>query len=180
MPTNNGGTALLVITLQGAFGNADEAPIDGDQVVGEVDAAHVRVLHRQPDREWSRRVRHPGPRPDRGRRAARCRHPSDPLQPTPGVAGQVNTWTIVDGTPGQQVGIYASRRLGASILDVGACGGIPLGLRRPRLIGSGVVGPDGTLVIAARVGRGAAGKTYHFQAVEPASCRVSAVVSEVF
>jgi len=33
MPTNNGGQALLVITLQGAFDNADEAPIDGDQDV---------------------------------------------------------------------------------------------------------------------------------------------------
>jgi hypothetical protein len=101
--------------------------------------------------------------------------------PSPGNAGVVNSFTITGATPGRVVGIYISQNLGSVSVNLGNCGGIPLGLGQPfRLLVKGQANGSGVAVLSAPSPAGALGKTFRFQAVEPFSCRTSNLVSEVF
>jgi PKD repeat protein len=101
--------------------------------------------------------------------------------PVPGTAGVQNSYVITGCTPGRTVGVYTGLQLGASVVNLGNCGGIPLGLARPfRLVGRAAANANGIATIVAGVPAGAAGRTFHAQAVEPFSCRTSNVVSEQF
>lgn len=100
--------------------------------------------------------------------------------PVPGVAGLANSLVVTGATPGRVVGVYTGLVLGGSIVNVGACGGIPVGLNRPfRLAGKATANGAGIATIAVRPPINASGKLFHFQAAEPASCRTSNVVSDV-
>jgi len=101
--------------------------------------------------------------------------------PVPGTAGVQNSYVVTGCTPGRTVGVYTGLQLGASLVNLGNCGGIPLGLARPfRLVGRAAANASGIATIVAGVPAGAAGRTFHAQAVEPFSCRTSNVVSELF
>lgn len=101
--------------------------------------------------------------------------------PVPGTAGVPNSYVVTGATPGRVVGVYTSLTLGASVVNVGSCGGIPLGLARPiRLIGRATASPGGIATIVATPPAGAAGRVFHAQAAEPFSCRSSNIVSELF
>lgn len=100
--------------------------------------------------------------------------------PVPGIAGVPNTLTVTGATPGRTVGIFTGQVLGAGIVNQGNCGGIPIGLARPfRLAGRANANAAGTAVITVNPPAGSAGRLFHFQAVEPNSCRVSNLVSDV-
>jgi PKD repeat protein len=101
--------------------------------------------------------------------------------PTPGVAGVQNSYVVTGASPGRVVGVYTGQVLAASSVNLGSCGGIPIGIGTPRrLIGRANANAAGVATIVAGVPAGAAGKTFHAQAVEPFSCRASNIVSEVF
>lgn len=100
-------------------------------------------------------------------------------QPVPGAAGVSNSWVVTGCTPGRTVGVYSGLTPGLTILNLGNCGGIPLGLNRPfRLIGRATANAGGVATIVATPPSGSAGKTFFFQAVEPSSCRTSALISD--
>jgi len=100
--------------------------------------------------------------------------------PVPGTAGVPNTLTVTGATPGRVVGVYTGQVLGASIVNQGNCGGIPIGLGRPfRLAGRAAANAAGIAVVPVNPPAGSAGRLFHFQAVEPASCRTSSVMSDV-
>jgi len=99
--------------------------------------------------------------------------------PVPGLAGVPNSLTVTGCTPGRVVGVYTGQALGASIVNQGNCGGLPLGIGRPfRLAGRANANAAGVAVIPVSPPATSAGKLFHFQAVEPASCRVSNLVSD--
>ncbi len=101
--------------------------------------------------------------------------------PTPGTAGVLNSYVVTGASPGRLVGVYSGLTLGASVVNLGSCGGIPIGIATPRrLIGKATANGAGIATINASVPAGAAGKTFHAQAVEPFSCRSSNIVSELF
>ncbi len=100
--------------------------------------------------------------------------------PVPGTAGVANTLLVTGATPGRVVGVYTGLTLGASIVNQGRCGGIPIGLGAPfRLAGKANANAQGVATVRTTPPAGAAGRTFHFQAVEPSSCRTSNVVSDL-
>lgn len=101
--------------------------------------------------------------------------------PVPGSAGANNSFTVTGATPNAMVGVYIGQSLGSAVLNLGNCGGIPLGLDRPfRLLGKVRANGAGVAVIQAPAPAGTAGRTFRFQAVEPQTCRTSSVVTDVF
>jgi hypothetical protein len=99
--------------------------------------------------------------------------------PVPGTAGVPNSWVVTGATPGATVGVYAGLTLGSSVLALGNCGGIPIGLASPyNLIGRATADASGRANIVMTPGTGTAGRTYSFQAVEPSTCRASNLVSD--
>jgi PKD repeat protein len=100
--------------------------------------------------------------------------------PVPGTAGVANRWVVTGATPNRFVGVYTGMQLGGSIVNLGSCGGIPIGLNNPfRLIGKAKANAAGVATITGTPPATSAGKLFHFQAVEPASCRTSNIVSNV-
>jgi hypothetical protein len=101
-------------------------------------------------------------------------------QPVPGNAGVPNTYVVTGCTPGRQVGVYAGLTPGLTSLNVQNCVGLPLGLARPfRLIGRANANAGGVASIVATPPASSAGRTFFFQAVEPFTCRLSALISDV-
>lgn len=99
--------------------------------------------------------------------------------PVPGTAGVPNTLVVTGCTPGRTVGVYTGLVLGASIVNQGRCGGIPIGINRPfRLAGKANANAAGVATIVTTPPSGSAGRLFHFQAVEPTSCRTSNIVSD--
>jgi hypothetical protein len=69
---------------------------------------------------------------------------------------------------------------GQTNLDLGNCGGIPLQMGRPfRLLGRVRANAAGQATIVAPAPPGTAGRLFRFQAVEPATCRASNLVTDV-
>jgi PKD repeat protein len=100
--------------------------------------------------------------------------------PNPGRAAVQNSYVVTGATPGRTVGVFTGLTLGGSIVNQGSCGGIPIGISTPnRLVGKAVANASGIATILGTPPAGSAGKMFHFQAVEPSSCRVSNVISDV-
>lgn len=100
--------------------------------------------------------------------------------PVPGVAGVANTLTISGATPGAVVGVYSGLAQGSNLLALGNCAGIPILLANPyRLLGRATANAAGVATLVTTPPASSAGKTFLFQAVEPASCRASNLVSEL-
>lgn len=99
--------------------------------------------------------------------------------PVPGTAGTANSFVVTGATPNATVGVYSGMVPGSSIRNLGNCGGIVIGLASPfRLLGTGRANAAGTATIVASAPASSAGRLFYFQAVEPASCRTSTVVSD--
>jgi len=100
--------------------------------------------------------------------------------PTPGRAGVSNSYVVTGCTPNRTVGVFTGLALGGSIVNQGACGGIPIGISAPnRLVGKVNANASGVATIVGTPPAGTAGKLFHFQAIEPSTCRVSNIVSDV-
>jgi len=99
--------------------------------------------------------------------------------PVPGTAGVPNTWVVTGATPGALVGVYAGQTTGSTTLNLGNCGGIRIDLASPNSqIGRATADATGRASIVMTPPASAAGKLYFFQAVEPATCRASNLVSD--
>lgn len=100
--------------------------------------------------------------------------------PTPGTAGIPNTIVIQNCTPNRTVGVYAGMVLGSSVVRPGSCqSGITIGLNRPfRLLGTVNANAQGVATLVVTPPATSAGKIFHFQATEPATCRKSNLVSD--
>jgi PKD repeat protein len=101
-------------------------------------------------------------------------------QPSPGIAGVPNTLTITNCTPNRTVGVYTGMVLGSTVVRPGSCStGITLGLARPfRLLGTTTSNAAGVATLVVTPPASSAGKLFHFQAAEPATCRNSNLVSD--
>jgi len=99
--------------------------------------------------------------------------------PVPGTAGVPNTLVISGATPNALVGIFTGLVPGSTTISLGACTDMQLDLAQPfRLIGRTRADANGNAFIVTVPPAGAAGRTFFFQAVEPASCSTSPLVSE--
>lgn len=92
----------------------------------------------------------------------------------PGDAGTINRVTLSEVTPGNRVDLYAALRTGRA--DLANCS-IDLSLARTHLLGSGIADESGQAIIEVNVPTELAGRIIHVQAVEPADCETSEVVS---
>ncbi len=101
--------------------------------------------------------------------------------PAPGVAGSLFTVNVTGAQPNRAVGILISLSLGSSTMNLGNCGGIEVGLARPfRIVARTPTDANGDATFSIPVPAGAAGSTYHMQAVQPASCQASGTLSNTF
>lgn len=91
--------------------------------------------------------------------------------PSPGIAGQVNTFQVSDAIPGGVVAIARSYSSGSSSIPGQL--GIGLRLTEPKLSGSAVVDANGNATISFFVPPGFAGHTRHYQAVQINPTRIS-------
>jgi len=98
--------------------------------------------------------------------------------PTPGQAGEENTLTASAGSVGETVFFLFSRTVGET--SVPTCPGLSVLLDAPTVLGSAVVGADGTASITFSVPDGASGQIGGFQAVEQANCTASGAVQFQF
>ena len=99
--------------------------------------------------------------------------------PTPGIAGQTNTVSVSNCTPGASVYFGASTAAGSDPLG---CGGNTLitSLFSPTLLGVDVADAAGLASLSTFVPASFSGATAHLQAVEFASCRLSNPVTYTF
>ena len=98
--------------------------------------------------------------------------------PVPGVAGEINSITVRNATPGSAVEVLYA--LASTCTPVPGCNGTTVALRNPARAGR--VGADaaGEATLTAFVPAAAAGHSVLLQAVEWAACRVSHVNGHVF
>jgi len=101
--------------------------------------------------------------------------------PSPGRAGVANSFVVSGARPGATVGVFSGLVPGSTLRSFGNCGALPIGLASPfRLVGQARANGAGIATIVATPPATTAGKRFHFQAVEPASCRTSNMVNDIF
>jgi hypothetical protein len=98
--------------------------------------------------------------------------------PVPGVAGERNTFTSTNGTPGAKSSFVYAFQAGST--DVPGCPGLTLSLNNPQSMGSRNADANGTATLSISVPSNARGKTVLFQAYEGASCQVTNAVQHTF
>jgi len=108
-----------------------------------------------------------------------------PVAPTitgadPGLAGQDNTWDLLDAPPLADVIWIWGSALGSTAFPNGLCPGVTMGVTKPKKLGSSVADAAGGAQLLAMIPAGASGKTMHVQAVLPATCEVTNVASTAF
>lgn len=99
-------------------------------------------------------------------------------QPSPGIAGQINTITTTNATPGQR--IYFAYGTSHDPAPVPGCPGLSVFLGTPNVIGSAIADGTGTASIQRFVNGGAQGSTFYIQALERSSCTPSNLVITTF
>jgi len=101
--------------------------------------------------------------------------------PTPGTAGVANTLVCTGARPNSVVGFFTGQLLGAGVVHNSRCPlDIPIGLRSPfRNLGTARANAAGVATFVTTPSASSAGKLFHFQAVEPATCSASNIVSDV-
>lgn len=97
------------------------------------------------------------------------------LTMSPGIAGIENEFTARGATPGGVVGFYSGLVLGSSTITRPQCSvGVEIELAPPfRRLGTARANAAGVATLRVEAPEGTAGKLFHFQAVEPVSCRAS-------
>ena len=100
------------------------------------------------------------------------------LDPDPGLAGQVNLFTVEEGTAGWTVHFFGSLKTGFT--PVGVCAGTGLDLLDPVALGQKTVNASGTASIAYNVPIQVQGRQVFLQALEAQSCSYSNRLPFVF
>jgi hypothetical protein len=98
--------------------------------------------------------------------------------PSPGIAGQVNTFQVSGATGGGQVVIVFGLATGST--PTGACSGVDFGIDAATQVGSAFASVQGNALVSANVPAGASGVTAYFQALDLARCELSPVTSFLF
>ncbi|MCC6909343.1 MAG: Zn-dependent exopeptidase M28 [Phycisphaerales bacterium] len=91
--------------------------------------------------------------------------------PVPGIAGQVNQWTITGATPDTRTYFVYSMANGSH--EVPGCPGVTVQMAAPIIAGSIVTDGNGDGTFARFVPAGASGRSIGLQAAQPASCMIS-------
>ena len=98
--------------------------------------------------------------------------------PTPGTAGEDNTWSVTAATPGETVHFVGVGSVGPTIVP--GCHGQTVDIGSPVVLGSSIVDASGNPSLTNGVPSSASGVTGRFQSVELCSCRVSNLVTHFF
>jgi hypothetical protein len=98
--------------------------------------------------------------------------------PSPGRAGETNTFVVDGASPGEEV--YFIYGFQNGMRAVPGCPGETVGIANPQIAGTAVADANGAAVFEAMVPGGAGGVTLWLQAVEPATCSVSNLISHTF
>lgn len=93
-------------------------------------------------------------------------------------AGRRNEFTLLGATPGQRVYFVHGFQFGNT--NIPGCPGVGIGIRRPAIMGSGIVDGSGAVTISRFVPSGASGRTVLFGAVEQGTCTVANIVEHTF
>ncbi len=102
------------------------------------------------------------------------------LAPSPGRAGEVNTLTVTNATPGARVTFLYSRFGGGTRIPGCDLQQNALQLDQPTIIGTAIADGNGTATITRTVPFIARGQTILFQAVVPSECAISQLVVHEF
>ena len=98
--------------------------------------------------------------------------------PSPGIAGQVNVWTVTGATPGLWLAVVGSRAAGRT--QVPGCPQTFVDLAQPQLVGFGQADARGQLQVSYAVPQNLSGASGWFQAVSPGACTVSLAIPATF
>jgi len=85
--------------------------------------------------------------------------------PSPGMAGMNNTFTVSGGEPGANIALLAG--LGVGSTEIPGCPGLKLGLTNPVLLGTGI---GGDFNFDRTIPGNFSGRTIHLQAVDRTNC----------
>jgi hypothetical protein len=98
--------------------------------------------------------------------------------PSPGIAGQVNTFQVSGASGGGQIVVVFGLALGST--PTGACAGVDFGIDAATQVGTAIASPQGNALVSATIPAGAAGVTAYFQALDLTRCELSEVGSFLF
>jgi hypothetical protein len=98
--------------------------------------------------------------------------------PTPGVAGQNNTWEIEGASPGERVFFFFALQGGET--EIPGCGSMTLDLANPHFFGISTADESGNASFTFFVPGRAEGFTVLFQALDYSGCMVSNVTQQMF
>ncbi len=98
--------------------------------------------------------------------------------PSPGNAGEVNSFVTTNGTPGTTV--YFVYGLSSAPTAVPGCPGLSLFVQSPSIAGTAVANGNGEATLNRFVSRAARNRNVFLQAVEQSSCTPSTVVRTTF
>lgn len=99
---------------------------------------------------------------------------------SPGLAGQNNTWDLVNGPALATIVWFKGTTLGLAPVPRGACPGVELGFLNPKLLGVTVTDAFGATQLGVAVPAGAAGATVFVEALAPSTCEASVVTVTMF
>jgi hypothetical protein len=99
-------------------------------------------------------------------------------EPSPGIAGQLNTFQVSGATGNGQVVIVFGLATGST--PSGACSGVDFGIDAAAQVGSAFASAQGNALVSAQVPAGASGITAYFQALDLERCELSPVNSFLF
>ncbi len=91
--------------------------------------------------------------------------------PAPGIAGQLNEWTITGASPNTRTYFVYSMASGSR--EVPGCPGVMLGMDVPIIAGSSTTDANGDGLFRRFVPNAAAGRNIALQAVQPSTCVIS-------
>lgn len=98
--------------------------------------------------------------------------------PSPGLAGQINTFQVSGATGNGQVVVVFGLATGSTA--TGACSGVDFGIDSANQVGSAFASVHGNALVSANVPAGASGVTAYFQALDLDRCELSTVNSFLF
>ena len=98
--------------------------------------------------------------------------------PSPGRAGELNTFTVSGATPGEKVHFVYGFQNGST--DVPGCPGVTVDITNPMIAGGVVADVNGIAMFEITVPGGASGRTVWIQSVELGTCQVSNMNGHTF
>ncbi|MAW60431.1 MAG: hypothetical protein CMJ94_06310 [Planctomycetes bacterium] len=95
--------------------------------------------------------------------------------PSPGIAGQVNTFQVSGAAGGGQIVIVYGIATGST--PSGVCSGVDFGIDAAQQVGTGFASAQGNALVSANVPASASGITAYFQALDLTRCELTPVNS---